>query len=262
MLVFSAIVPHPPLLIPTIGKDNLDKLAKTIKAFDILEEDLEKANPDTIIIISPHGEVNFDAFTINTNETYTANFNNFGEFSTKLEFKSDLNFIMELKRKYESSMPIQLISQDNLDHGASVPLYYLTRKNKNRRIVPINYSFLSYDKHVEFGRLIKDAIFSLDRKYAIIASGDLSHKLNKNAPAGFSPQAKEFDKKLIQLLKKKNVENILNIDSKLVEDSAECGLKSILILLGVMANIDYEFEVLSYESPFGVGYLVGEMNLE
>lgn len=262
MLVFSAIVPHPPLLIPTIGKDNTDKLQKTIKAFDILEEDLNKADPDTIIIISPHGEMNFDAFTINTNETYKANFNEFGEFSTKLEFKSDLNFIMQLKRKYESSMPIQLVSEDNLDHGASVPLYYLTRQNKDRRIVPINYSFLSFEKHVEFGKLIKDAIFSLDKKYAIIASGDLSHKLTKNAPAGFSPRAKEFDKKLIQLLKKRNIENVLNIDPKLIEDSAECGLRSILILLGAMSNMDYDFEVLNYESPFGVGYLVGEMNLD
>jgi len=261
MLVFGAIVPHPPLLIPSIGKENLEKLQKTIASFDLLEKELNQAKPDTIIIITPHGEMNHNAFTINTNQSYTAKFEEFGDFSTKLEFKSDLNFIMELKRKYESSMPIQLISQENLDHGVSVPLYYLTREYKDARIVPINYSMLSYDKHIEFGKLIKEAAFSLDKRYAIIASGDLSHKLTMKAPAGFSSRAKEFDKKLIQLLKKKNIDAILNMDQNLIEQAGECGLRSILILLGAIKDMKYEFEVLSYESPFGVGYLVGQMKL-
>lgn len=262
MLVFAGVVPHPPLLIPSIGKENIEKLKKTIRAFDLLEEELNQANPDTIVVISPHGDINSKAFTINTKQSYTANFNNFGDFSTKLEFKSDLNFIMRLKSQYESSLPIQLVSDENLDHGVSVPLYYLCRKNPNRRVVPITYSLLSYEKHLEFGRILKEAIFSMDKKYAIIASGDLSHKLSMQAPAGFSPQAKEFDKKIIQLLKKKNIDSILNLDLNVIEEAAECGLRAYLVLLGAIKNMNYEFEVLSYEAPFGVGYLVGQMKLQ
>jgi AmmeMemoRadiSam system protein B len=259
MLVFSAIVPHPPLLIPTIGKDNLAKLKKTAAAFDILEQHLAEANPDTIIVISPHGNVSMDSFTINANQNYKSNFQEFGDFGTELQFKSDLQFINELKSKNETRLPIQLVSEPNIDHGAAVPLYYLSRKKANPKIVPICYSFLGYSKHVEFGVLLKEAIFSLDKRYAIIASGDLSHRLSLKAPGGFSPQAKEFDKKLIQQLKKKSLEGILNIESELIEDAGECGLRSILILLGVIKNMSYEFEVLSYEAPFGVGYLVGEV---
>ncbi len=259
MLTFAAIVPHPPILIPRIGKNNLQKLKKTVQAFDILEEDLNQANPDTLIVISPHGEINFNAFTINTNQIYSANFEDFGDFQTKLSFKSDLGFINHLKGKNETKLPLQLILQENLDHGAAVPLYYLTRKVQDQRIVPINYSFLSYAKHLEFGELIKEAIFSTDKKYAIIASGDLSHRLSLQAPSGFSPSAKDFDKKLIQFLKKKSVQGILDLDPAVIEDAGECGLRSFLILLGAVKNMSYEFEVLSYESPFGVGYLVGEM---
>ena len=259
MLTFAAIVPHPPILIQRIGKNNLEKLKKTVHALDILEEDLNQANPDTLIVISPHGEINFNAFTINTNQIYSANFEDFGDFQTKLSFKSDLGFINHLKGKNETKLPLQLILQENLDHGAAVPLYYLTRKVPDRRIVPINYSFLNYAKHLEFGELIKEAIFSTDKKYAIIASGDLSHRLSLQAPAGFSPSAKDFDKKLIQLLKKKSVQGILDLDPAVIEDAGECGLRSFLILLGAVKNMSYEFEVLSYEAPFGVGYLVGEM---
>lgn len=259
MIAFAAVVPHPPLLIPTIGKDNLQKLNKTVKAFDILEEALNEAKVDTIVVISPHGEISQDNFIINTNESYVANFQDFGDFSTRLSFKSDLQFINTLKSQNEITLPIQLTYHENLDHGAAVPLYYLTRTNKKQRVVPINYSLGSYEEHIKFGEAIKEACFSLDKRFAIIASGDLSHRLSMNAPAGFSPQAKEFDKKVIQILKKKNTEALMNIDQTVIEDAAECGLRSLLILAGVIKNMNYDFQVLSYESPFGVGYLVGEV---
>ena len=262
MLVFSAIVPQPPILIPSIGKENIKKLKKTIHALDILEQDLNDAKPDTLIVITPHGDINFDAFTINTNQKYTATFEKFGEFSTKQEFKSDLGFINQLKGANEVELPIQLISESTLDHGASVPLYYLTRKNPDYRIVPMTYSFLNFQKHIEFGEVLKEAIYSSDKKYAIIASGDLSHRLSMQAPAGFSPKAKEFDKKLIQLLKKKSVEGILNMEPAFIEEAGECGLRSFLIMLGAIKNMSYDFEVLSYEAPFGVGYLVGSVKFK
>jgi AmmeMemoRadiSam system protein B len=261
MLVFSAIVPHPPILIPNVGKEHLAELDKTIRAFNILEDELNKAKPDTIIIISPHGELNIDAFNINTHQHYISRFEQFGDFSTENKFKADLQFINELKEENETKLPVQLISDPQLDHGAGVPLYYLTRKDKSRRIVPISYSYLPYRKHIEFGETIKNAAYNLDKRYAIIASGDLSHRLAPDAPAGFSPKAKEFDKKLIQLLKKKNIEQILNMDPAIIEDAGECGLRSILILLGAIKNMNFEFEMLSYEAPFGVGYLVAMGNL-
>src|SRR6056297_239838 len=239
MLVFSAICPHPPILIPGIGKENLSKIEKTKQSMEMLKKGLDQANPDTIIIISPHGEINRHAFSINTNQEYRARFENFGDFKTELHFKSDLEFINTLKGLDEVNMPIHLVSENNLDHGSSVPLYYLNNQNEKARIVPITYSFLGYDKHLQFGRLIKEAASSLNKKYAIIASGDLSHRLTKQAPAGFSPKAKEFDKKLIQLLKKKNTEGILNLDKTMIEEAAECGLRSILILLGAIANMNY-----------------------
>jgi len=211
------------------------------------------------VVISPHGEVNFDAFTINTNQSYSASFENFGDFSTRLRFNADLGFINALKGKNETKLPIQLVSELKLDHGAAVPLFYLTRKNNKRRIVPITYSMLNYQKHIDFGVALKEAIFGSDKRIAIIASGDLSHRLSFQSPAGFSPRAKEFDKKLIQLLKKKSVDGVVGLDPELIENAGECGLRSFLILLGAIQKMNYEFEVLSYEAPFGVGYLVGEM---
>lgn len=258
MLTFCAIMPHPPILIPSVGKNNTEKLDKTQKAVDILESEFIKTEPETVIIISPHGDIYPDAFTINTMPLYEANFEQFGDFETKINYQGDLGFINRFKEQVETQLALNLKSMPVLDHGTSIPLYFLSRKYKNFKIVPINYSLLSFEKHLEFGEQLKEAIMREDKKIAVIASGDLSHRLSKNAPAGFSANAKNFDKEVVKFLKQKKVENILNMDKDLIEKAGECGLRSILILLGIIKNMNYEFQVLSYESPFGVGHLVGE----
>ncbi len=257
-LEFAAIVPHPPIIIPSIGKENISKVEKTINSLKKLNERLLEIKPETIIIISPHGELYSDAFNVNTNAIYEADFEQFGEFATKLTFKPDLEFINRFKEQVETTIPVFLSQHENLDHGSSVPLFYLTQGLKDVKIVPINYCLLNYQKHIDFGKELKEAIFDTEKKIAVLASGDLSHRLSMTAPAGFSKQAKEFDKKLIKLLKERKIENILNMDPALIEEAAECGLRSILTLLGIVKNMNYDFEVLSYEAPFGVGYLVGE----
>ncbi len=254
-LVFAGISPHPPIIIPTIGQENLILVKKTIDAMEKLEEEFRKANPETVIVISPHGVIYTDAFSINFSEIYFGNFHQFGDFKTDLKFSPDLEFIHHFKEKLEGKLPIVLIKEENLDHGSLVPLYYLT-KNIQPKIVPIGYSFLDYQAHLEFGRVLKEEIYLSKKKIAVVASGDLSHCLTPDAPGGYSPRAGIFDKKLITFLKDKNIKGILEMDQTLIEEAGECGLRSFLILLGILEKIKVKPELYSYEAPFGVGYLV------
>lgn len=256
MLVFSAICPHPPILIPTIGKDNLEKIKNTAEAMKNLEEELYASKPDIIIIISPHGEIIPDAFCMNLNSKYTAGFEEFGDFKTKMEFNSAPLLAMKIKERVEGTLPLVLTSSDNLDHGCAVPLFYLTKHLKGIEILPICYSFLDYQKHFEFGQLLKKEIAKSEKRIAVIASGDMSHALTEDAPARYSPKGAEFDKKFIQLLQRKDVRGIMKMDAKLIDKAAECGLRSFMILFGILDEYKYESEVFSYEGPFGVGYLV------
>ncbi|MBN1325929.1 AmmeMemoRadiSam system protein B [Candidatus Falkowbacteria bacterium] len=256
MLVFSAICPHPPILIPTIGKDNLDKIKNTAEAMKKLETDLYASKPDIIIVISPHGEIIPDAFCLNLNTKYNANFEQFGDFTTKMEFRSSSLLAMKIKERIEGTLPIVLTSIEQLDHGIGVPLFYLTKHLKGIEILPICYSFLDYQSHFEFGQLLKKEIAKSEKRIAVIASGDMSHALTEDAPARYSPKGAEFDKKFIQLLQRKDVRGIIKMDPKLIDKAAECGLRSFIILLGILDEYKYEPEVYSYEGPFGVGYLV------
>jgi MEMO1 family protein len=100
-----------------------------------------------------------------------------------------------------------------------------------------------------------------EENIVLVASGDLSHRLTAEAPSGYSPKGKEFDKFLINHLENNEVGEIINLDSSLVEEAGECGLRSIIILLGALSFSKYKFEKLSYEGPFGVGYLVGRFRV-
>lgn len=259
-IVFSAIVPHPPILIPTIGKENLAELKATADAYTKLEQDLYAAQAETIIIISPHGLSQESAFNLNLSQEFYGDFQDFGDLTTKFNLAGDIGLAHRIKENIETQAPLQLTSEARLDHGASVPLYLLTQHLPKIKIIPLYYSGLDLNAHYSIGQMIKDELLSLKTRIAIIASGDLSHRLTTNAPAGYNPQGKKFDKKLIDNLLKKQTAEIIKFDHDFVADAGECGLKSIVILLGILDGIRYEPRLLSYEAPFGVGYLV--MNFE
>lgn len=260
-LIFSAIVPHPPILIPAIGQENLKQVAKTCEALKDLERDLYAAKPDILIIISPHGHIDPENFTINLADQFEINFESFGDFATALKVGGNISLMTNDRDRLSAKSPVNIISEPKLDHGVGIPFYYLGQNLPNIKIIPIYFSLLDSQAHLEFGKNLKEAILNTEKRIAVIASGDLSHALTENAPAKFNPAGKEFDELLIELLKKEDAQKLVNLDKVLIENAAECGLRSILILLGILNNIKFQTKILSYEAPFGVGYLVANLEL-
>ncbi|MBD3244887.1 MAG: AmmeMemoRadiSam system protein B [Candidatus Moranbacteria bacterium] len=254
MLNYAAITPHPPIIIPGIGgKDNLEKVKATIDSLKILNKDFKKKNPDTIVIVSPHSKVDFNVFNLNLAEELVGDFSDFG-LNRRIKFENDLDLASKII-KSSKDREIELNTHRSLlDHGVWVPLYYLTQ-DLNCKVINLSFCFKSLIEHYDFGRFLSEVFEKTGKKIAFVASGDLSHRLTPDAPAGFSQKGKEFDKKLIKFLKQKNKKGILNFDQNLIEEAGECGLRSIVILLGILDKKDYRVEVLSYEGPFGVGYL-------
>lgn len=260
-VVFSAIVPHPPILIPNIGQENIKRLDLTNKAFLKLAENLVASQAESIVIISPHGTILDNAFTMNLNPVFSASFEEFGDFGTKQTWPGDIGLAYKIRERLETRAPLQLISDSTLDHGSSVPLVLLASKLPKIKIIPIYYSDLGFDAHFKFGQLLQRELIYNKEKIAVIASGDLSHRLTKDAPGGYSPKGKKFDKKVIEYLKKNKTQEIITLDQSDVIEAGECGLRSILILAGIMDNIKHEPQLLAYEAPFGVGYMTMEFKL-
>jgi aromatic ring-opening dioxygenase LigB subunit len=260
-IITAAVVPHPPLLVPNIGKENVDLVKKTADSYKEIEADLYAGQIDTIIIISSHGSPQEESFGINIGDEFQIKFENFGDFSSKLSLAGDVGLAQELREKLPAHPAVSLVNKTDLDHGIGIPLYLLTPYLKNIEIIPIYPSEKDLATHFEFGKNLRRLLQMQEKRIAILASGDLSHSLTKSAPAGYSPKAAKFDQKIIESLKNKNFEEILNINQKTVNEVQTCALKPISILTGIFDTIDFKPQLISYEYPFGVGYLTMKFNL-
>ncbi|EKE19621.1 MAG: hypothetical protein ACD_8C00133G0020 [uncultured bacterium] len=258
MIVFSAIMPHPPMSIPGIGtEDDFLSLSKTLNSFESLRVQLEASDPDTIIIISPHAQLEEFAFVINSAIDLNGSLSAFGKDEV-YTFKNNIRMADKLDYACLMNEVPAHLHENVLDHGALIPLYHLT-KNIKPKVVHLAFSMMSYEQHYRYGQIIQGVVGSgkYGRRIAVIASGDLSHKLTKDSPAGYFPGAEKFDHDFIRHLGAGDLASLVGLEEKFVQDSAECGVRSIMILLGILHGKNQSFKMLSYEAPFGIGYLTG-----
>jgi len=261
-LVFAGITPHPPLLLSTIGKEETKKVEKTKKALLLMEQKLYASHPEVLIIISPHGSFFADAFTINSCPEFETDFREFGDLATKIKFSGETSLAYKIRKNaFTQNLPTATISEPRLDHGSGVPLYFLTAHLKNFSLLQLGFCSLPSKSHVEFGNVLQEIIQNSDKRIAVIASGDMSHALTSDSPAGFSPDGKKFDVKIQELLSQQSISGLLQLPENFIESAAECGFRSILILLGILQGMRSNYKQLNYEGPFGVGYLTAYFEL-
>jgi aromatic ring-opening dioxygenase LigB subunit len=256
-LVYAAITPHTPLLVPAVGREHLSQLTKTTDSFTHLAEDLYIAKPDVVIIISPHGPVPGSSFAINLSTAFTGNLEKFGDFGTKDEYMGEISLCHQIRESLESKQPLQMITEQVIDYGCYVPLKLLfSGQSEMPKVIPLYVSKGGLQEHYDFGIALQRELMVSDKRIAVIASGDLSHKLSTNSPGGYSAKAEKFDAKLVELLQKNKTKDILGLNEKTIAEVGECGLKPIAALLGILHGVNATPQRMSYEAPFGVGYLV------
>ncbi len=268
-LVSVGFYPHPPILVPEVGGSESQKVAATADAMDELSSRVKNSGAETLVIISPHGSVFRDAVSIMGQKTLSGSLARFGAPAVALEFTTDLALVEAVvKEADDAALETVVLDRESagaygtdtsLDHGALVPLYFLSRAGVKLPIVHLTFAMWPPKKLFEFGRALSRALAVTKRKAAIVSSGDLSHRLTKDAPAGYSPEGSKFDNQLVELLGNGDTDAILALDRGLIEKAGECGYRSLVICLGCLHGRKAKPKVLSYEAPFGVGYLVADL---
>src|SRR6056297_3975036 len=84
------LMPHAPILIEEIGRGEEKKSQKTVESMKKISEDIERQRPETIVIITPHGNFLRNAISINFNEKLYGNFHKFGNGNLEFSFLNDL----------------------------------------------------------------------------------------------------------------------------------------------------------------------------
>lgn len=259
-LVFSAIAPHPPIMVPEVGGESIADVADSIDAMAELTRRLIESGAETVVLISPHAPLVADAFVAYEGPEVFADFANFRAPTTTFSAKVDEELLGSIKQVATSqNYYVSTLLEHDLDHGTAVPLYFLLQNGWHGKVVTLGYSFLSNEDHLRFGSCIRKAVDRVGRRTAFIASGDLSHRLKPQAPAGYNPEAHFFDQQVVDALRANAPDRIVDIDHNLRKLAGECGYRSMLVAIGAGSDLPQSCEVLSYEAPFGVGYLVAQL---
>lgn len=262
MLVFSAIAPHSPLLIPTIGKEHCGELTHTLDAYRTLEEHLYAAKPDTLVLISSHAAYYPDGFSCNIAPSYTGTLKEFGDHSTTVKAKGDSLFIDHLHRHMrETSIPFSLMSEEKLDYGMTISLHFLQGHLPNLKIVPLSISGLSNEEHVKFGQEVMQTIHDDTRRIALLACADLSHHANERSKHGVNEAGPAFERAVKSAVEQVNPAPLLALDQQTLVEAKQCSAQAISLLLGAIQHMHVKPTVLCYEAPFGVGLYTAEFEL-
>jgi len=263
-LVGCALLPHPPIMLSEVGGADSDQVQKSAHAAEAAAAFLLQKSPSTIVVITPHGPVFQDAVGLNVSPVLRGNLSSFGASEVAVSFETN-NLLAQNIIKQSERLGVSLAVLDEhlaqqqrfslqLDHGAVIPLYYLYKAGFRGQVVHLSVGFLTYPEMYAFGKAVQGAIEMTRQKVAVVASGDLSHRLIPSAPAGYSPSGRKFDDRIMALLQSMDVKSMFALEPDMVEEAGECGLRPIFFLMGTLDGMDAGAEILSYEGPFGVGY--------
>ncbi len=265
MITYAALSPHPPLTIPEIGGKNIEDVQLTVRGMQRMAEELLDSLPDTIVFLTPHGNIFSDAISCLSELNLGGDFLNFGS-TVGTSIKNDLSLLAEIgKRSTDAGIKFlaldEAVAQKNrlnsrLDHGILVPLYYLQEAGmRDIPILAISIGYLPVFDLYTFGSIIKDVAANVGKRIAVVASGDMSHRLKDEGPYDYHPDGARFDELVKRYLESRDVVSILNIPENLRNNAGECGYRSLVIMLGALDGYQFESRIFGYEGPFGVGYL-------
>jgi AmmeMemoRadiSam system protein A len=259
-LVFSGLAPHPPIMVPEVGRESIAGVRHSIEAMAELTDRLIMSGATSVVLISPHAPLESDSFVAYDGPEVYGDFANFHAPETRVAARVDHELLAAITNAAAAeNYRISTLPDVELDHGTAVPLYFLLRNGWQGSVVALGYSFLSNEDHLRFGACVKRAVDSVNRPVGFIASGDLSHRLAPQAPAGFNPNAHLFDERVVAALRDNQPHQIADIDYNLRRLAGECGFRSMLVAIGAGTGLPPACEVLNYEAPFGVGYLVAQL---
>ena len=256
-IVAAFMVPHPPMIVPEVGRGSENQIEKTIKAYEKVADEIAALKPETIIISSPHSVMYSDYFHISPGAGTSGSFADFAAPQVRFDVDYDEELVKLICARADAShFPAGTLGEKRpeLDHGTMVPLWFITKKYKDFKLVRTGLSGYDLLKHYEFGMMIKDAVESLGRRVVYVASGDLSHKLQDYGPYGFAEEGPLYDKRIMEVCSGGRFGELFDFDESFCEKSAECGHKSFVIMAGALDGKAVEATQYSHEDVTGVGY--------
>lgn len=256
-IIGACMVPHPPIILPEIGRGEEKKIAETTASYEKAADLVAALKPDTLVIASPHTRMYADWFYIGGGSEGYGSFSQFRAGHVRIHAGYDTEMIRALSDAAgREDFPAGPVEDPDipLDHGVMIPLYFIQKKYSDFKIVRIGISGLPLTDHYRLGMMIRDCAEQLGRRVFFVASGDLSHKLKKDGPYGFIEEGPVYDTRIMDVMGSGDFKKLFAFDSAFCEKAAECGHRSFVMMAGAFDRTAVDIQRLSHQDVFGVGY--------
>jgi hypothetical protein len=234
---FSALMCHAPIVVPAVGGDEIAHCQRTTRAMREVASRAVASRPDRLVLVSPHAPRLKGAWGAYRGP-HRGSLADFRAPQVRVELP-DAPEVAE-------AVGAEAILTRPLDHGAMVPLSFLWEAGWRGPT-----AILALPWEGGGGQAVGAAIAGLPGRTAMIASGDMSHRLQPGAPSGYHPRAAAFDRAFVAGLRAGRWAEALAAEPRAL--AAEDVVDSTRVAMAAVPGPN-NAEVLSYEGPWGVGY--------
>lgn len=251
------MVPHPPIILPNIGKGEEKKIADIAKAYETAARTIVDQHPDTVVIISPHAPSYYDYIQISSGPKARGSMAQFRDFQDTFEIEYDTALVKEIEALcQEEGIPAGTLGRQDgsLDHGTMVPLYFLKDLPAHTRFVRVSVGGPDSLMHYKLGETIAKAAANLGRRIAVVGSGDLSHCQKAGSSYGYRPCGPAYDAKIMDIMSHAQFDRLLDLSEKEASEAMVCGQKPFAMMAGILDGMDVDAANLGHSAEFGVGY--------
>lgn len=263
--VFGCITPHGSEIVEELAGGNPDLMRTTRESMTRLGELMSKSQPDTIIVLTPHGLRIHGQFSISNSENLYGELSE-GDGKITIQRKNDRQLARAIQTTaQERGLPVAAVNYATaegplsclpLDWGVVVPLQFMP---ETEIVVITPTRERSFADHLAFGNVLREVASKTEKRIAIIASCDWAHAHQEDGPYGFHAAAAELDREVVNLLKANKLESLVEFSPQFIEDAKPDGNWQTLILAGAIPEHERIVEVLSYEVPTYFGLICAEI---
>jgi aromatic ring-opening dioxygenase LigB subunit len=275
-LVFACIAPHGGLAIEELcAPDDRDVAIATRRGLEELGRRFDRAEPDVSVVLTPHGIHVEGAMAVVTSGKLAGDLReggarrdgfdpNEGTRSVSLGVATDRELaqgcLAALRGAGIAAAGVSYGGNDAagatfpMDWAVLVPLWFMGR-DRLPAVAIAPARDMSFETHVRAGAALREAIEGSAKRVALIASCDHAHTHDEKGPYGFSPAARAFDARVVDLVRRDRLDDLLGIDPQLIADGKPDSYWQMLMLHGALRGQAWRGELLSYEAPTYFGML-------
>jgi len=253
-VVIAALLPHAPIISPPVAGPRAPEVAATTAACMTVGGAVVEANPTAVVITSPHGARHPTDLTLHTAAHLAGDLGRFGAPEVQVTLPGAVELAEAIVESGVPGVAVRPLASGGLEYSTVVPLSFLYAAGWRGPTLVVGLPYPGEGDPAVIGEAVARGANRLGLGIGIIASGDMSHRLTRDAPAGFDPDGPRYDAQVASLLRAGDLHGLRDLDPTLLARAGEDCLDSLLFGAGALGFETRAPHLLSYEGPFGVGY--------